>query len=56
MKNTSKYIRKISLALLLGLTLNSCGSKKEETKENTTKKLKIQWNFRRPNLTRQRSK
>lgn len=33
MKNTSKYIRKISLALLLGLTLNSCGSKKEETKE-----------------------
>ena len=33
MKNTFKYISKISMALLLGMAMASCGSKSEETTE-----------------------
>lgn len=33
MKNTFKYISKISMALLLGMAIASCGSKSEETTE-----------------------
>ena len=33
MKNTFKYISKISMALLLGMAITSCGSKNEEATE-----------------------
>ena len=51
MKNTFKYISKISMALLLGMSIASCGSKSEETteehheeSENTVELTQAQYN------------